>query len=377
MPNTDTPFTIGIEEELLLVDKKTRAVIDEIPPEFMQACKERYPTQIVGEFLRTQVEIISQPASQFKDLKAELKALRQTVHDIAGEYGLAPIAASTHPFSAWQAQSTNEASRYQQISKKLNAIGWRLMVGGMHIHVGIDDESKRLNLLNRLSWYLPHILALSTSSPFWQGKDTGLNSFRMSVIQGLPRSGPPHYFETVEDYHHFIEQLIAAESIQDASEVWWDARLSCKFPTIEMRISDICTYLDDTIAIAAFYRCLMHHLYHQVEAHEPLEPPSRPIIHENRWRAERHPIREAAMMTGNHFQAKPYTEIMADLLEQLQPEAETLGCVDELKSVQRIIDEGTSADKQRQWYQDAIKAGQSEQQALETIVDKLIEATVA
>ncbi|MBS0358256.1 MAG: carboxylate-amine ligase [Proteobacteria bacterium] len=368
-------FTIGMEEEFFLVDKATRALVPRVPNAFFLECRKAYPEQIVGEFLRCQVELISKPCSSISDLYQEQKQLRKTLVEIADHYGLAPIASSTHPFSSWLKQQPNKKPRYQYLFQELQASGRRMAVCGMHLHNGIENIEERLLIFNRLYFYLPYFLALSTSSPFWEGHDTGLNSFRLSVIDGLPRSGMPPRFENIKDYQEGISHLIKSSVIKDASEIWWDARLNKNYPTIELRIMDICTRLQDTTAIGALYACLIEwirrnkHEAHLIAGFREL------ITNENRWRVQRYPVKELSFLDFKDTKLISAHEFYKNWISELTPIALELKCEHELNGVFEILKNGTSADKQRNLFNQSTHDGCSRREALVKVVDHLIKET--
>ncbi|MGH6750118.1 MAG: carboxylate-amine ligase, partial [Methyloceanibacter sp.] len=250
-------FTIGIEEEYLLVDKASRDVAQEPPAELLAKCEEALRGQVSPEFLRSQIEVGTRVCNSIQEARDQLVHLRGTVGRIADEFGLAPIASSTHPFAEWSSQQHTDKERYNVLAKDLQQVGRRLVICGMHVHVGIEDDELRIDLLSQAAYFLPHLLALSTSSPFWQGAQTGLKSYRLSVFDELPRTGVPHQFSSYSEYERAIELLVNAGLIEDATKIWWDLRPSARFPTLEMRITDVCPLIEDGIAIAALYRCIL------------------------------------------------------------------------------------------------------------------------
>ena len=261
MKQEEPPFTIGIEEEYLLVDLETRDLAVTVPEALMIECQRRLADQVSPEFLQSQIEVGTQVCGTVRQAGQELAGMRNCVAEVAGEHGLAPIAASTHPFAAWDRQKHTDKARYNTLARDMQAVARRLVICGMHVHVGLNDDDLRLDLLDQVSYFLPHLLALSTSSPFWRGEDTGLKSYRISVFDELPRTGLPESFDSWGEYQRHIAILIDAGVIEDATKLWWDVRPSTRFPTLELRISDICTRLQDGVAIAALFVCLLRMLY--------------------------------------------------------------------------------------------------------------------
>jgi len=254
-------FTLGIEEEYFLVDKTTRNVVGDPPDGMLAECEALLGAQVSPEFLRSQIEIGTRVCMTLDEARADLRRLRGTIASVAARHGMAPIAAATHPFARWEAQKTTERVRYQSLESDLQGVGRRLAICGMHVHIGIPDDELRIDLLNQASYFLPHLLALSTSSPFWQGDNTGLKSYRLAVFDEMPRTGTPERFASWGEYRRHVDILVGAGLIEDATKLWWDLRPSDRFPTLEMRITDSCTTLEDTLSIAALFRCLLRMLW--------------------------------------------------------------------------------------------------------------------
>ncbi len=367
-------LTIGLEEELFLVDRETRDIVAQIPESLLAKWESLYDQQVVTEFLRCQVEIITKPCHTIAELQEQHRMLRKSLVREAAEYGLAPLAVSTHPSASWREQQPNSQPRYQRIANELQISSRRLLINGMHIHVGITDPEMRLYILNQLQAYLPVFLALSTSSPFWMGEDTGLASFRSSVLDGLPRSGSPKYFATYDEYELYLVTLQKAGVIEDAREIWWDARMSLRYPTVENRISDVCTVAEDAMAVAALYQCLLHNLI-RIPSDHGEDHLKRLLGIENRWRSQRYPLQEVSLMKLETAASKPLRLIMHDLLEQLAPDAQALECEQALQHVEVIFERGTSADRQRQVFAQAQARGLDQSQALIQVIDDLIATT--
>jgi carboxylate-amine ligase len=376
MAISEPTFSIGIEEEYLLVDKETRDLVPEPPAALLAKCEEALSGQVSPEFLRSQIEIGTRVCRSVQEARDEMVHLRSTLGRIAGEFGLAPIAASTHPFAHWESQHHTNKERYNAIARDLQHVGRRLIICGMHVHVGIDDDDLRIDLLGQASYFLPHLLALSTSSPFWQGVQTGLKSYRLSIFDELPRTGLPHNFSSYSEYERTVELLVSAGLIEDATKLWWDLRPSARFPTLEMRITDVCPLMDDGIAIASLYRCILRLLYRLRRQNQRWRhyPPF--LIRENRWRAQRYGI-EQGMVDFGRGAIVPFAHLLEELFELVAEDAVYLGCSAEVAHARTILQRGTSADRQLARYE-AVKAlGGSEEAALIAVVDELIEETQA
>jgi carboxylate-amine ligase len=367
------PFTVGIEEEYLLVDRQTRDIAAEPPAAMIEECRSLIPNRVRPELLRSQIEVGTRVCHTIEEAREDLAGLRRTVAEVAAKHGLAPIAASTHPFSEWQDQRHTDKERYNILARDLQAMARRLLICGMHVHVGVDDDDLRIDLINQACYFLPHLLALSTSSPFWRGEDSGLKSYRVSVFNGLPRTGLP---ESYGEYQRHVNILTSAGLIKDGTMLWWDVRASANFPTIEMRITDVCTRLDDAAAIAALFVCIVRMLYRLRRANQRWRRYSRILINENRWRAQRYGIDEGLVDFGKG-RIVPFPDLLEELLDLIAEDAEALGCRRQVERTRQIVRQGTSAHRQIETYARAIGAGAAPKEALRAMVDGLIEETVA
>jgi carboxylate-amine ligase len=371
----DPSFTIGIEEEYLLVDPRTRDLIQEAPAGLFEACEKRIGRRVMPEFLQSQVEVGTGVCSSIEQARQELAELRGAVADVVREFGLAMIAASTHPFANWGDQRTTPKERYQALANDLQEVARRLVISGMHVHVGIEDEDVRVELMGQASYFLPHLLALSTSSPFWHGHDTGLRSYRIAIWDELPRTGLPESFESYAEYRRHVTMLVSAGLIEDGTRLWWDIRPSARFPTLEMRITDMCTRLEDTICIAALYVCLLRMLYRLRRNNQRWRRYSSMLIRENRWLAQRYGFAQGLVDFGRG-ELVPYAELLDELLALILQDATHLGCTAAVGHARTIVERGTSADRQLATYRRAIDEGADEREALDAVVDQLIEETL-
>ena len=257
----------------------------------------------------------------------------------------------------------------------MQAVARRLLICGMHVHVGIDDDELRIDLMNQASYFLPHLLMLSTSSPFWRGEDSGLKSYRVSVFDELPRTGLPSRFESWSEYRRHVDVLVHAGLIEDASMIWWDIRPSARFPTLEMRITDVCPPLDDAVAIAALYQCVIRMLWRLRRGNQRWRIYDRMLIEENRWRAKRYGIDEGLVDFGKG-EVVACATLLDELIELTAEDASALDCEAEILHCRTIIARGTSAHRQLATYAAALGGGSSGEQAVRDVVDLLIEETV-
>jgi len=367
-------FTIGVEEEYLLVDKTTRDLCADPPRSVMGECEKRMRGQVSPEFMRAQIEIGTRVCHTVDEVRQDLARLRGTIVDVTGQHGLAPMAASTHPWARWLDQKTTDRERYDSLSAEMQAAARRLLICGMHVHVGIEDDELRIDLMNQFSYFLPHLLCLSCSSPFWEGENTGLKSYRLTVFDALPRTGLPERFASFAEYRRHVGVMINAGLIQDATKIWWDMRPSDRYPTLEMRVTDVCTRMDDAVTIAALTVCIMRMLYRLRCGNQRWRMYASMLLMENRWRAMRYSFDEGLIDLAKG-EIVPTSELIAELVELVREDAEDLDCVAEVEHACDIVEHGTSAHRQVRVYEEALAAGASESDALKAVVDMLVEET--
>ena len=364
-------FTIGIEEEYLVVDRETRDLIKSPPPEMWDALGEVLGSQVTQEFLKAQIEVGTKVCSNLSEARVDLARLRSVLSKVVSEYGAAIIASSTHPFANWAQQETTEEPRYMRLAADYQQVARQLVICGMHVHVGIDDPHLRIDLMNQVRYMLPHLLALSTSSPFWDGVQTGLLAYRLVIFQNLPRTGIPQEFASWGEYERFVEILVSAGLIEDATKLWWDIRPSSRYPTLEMRVSDVCTRLDDAMTIAALYQCLLGFLYRLRRNNQKWRVYAPGIIEENMWRAQRYGT-DGSLVDFGKGVLVPMTDLIDEFIELLAQDAIEFDVRDEVRHARTIVAEGTSAHRQIATYQAALEGGASEHEALQSVVDELI-----
>ncbi len=372
------PFTVGVEEEYLLVDPKTRDLVVEPPEELLRDCQQVVPKEIgavAPEFLRPQIEVDTSVCADIGEVRDKLAALRRIVADIAAGYGYRIIAASTHPTADWHEQVHTNKARYNALAADLQTVAQRLLICGMHVHVGVEDDELRIDLMNQVSYFLPHLLVLSTSSPFWQGRDTGLLSYRLSVFDELPRTGLPARFDSYGEYCRHLDMLVGAGLIEDATKMWWDVRPSARFPTLEMRITDVCTRLDDSATIAAMFVSFLSMLVRLRRENQRWRIYSNLLINENRWRAQRYGFSEGLVDFGRG-EVVAYTDLLDEILDLVRADADACGCWAEVEAARDILSRGTSAHRQLAVYRDALGQGADEREALNAVIDWLIEETL-
>lgn len=369
-------FTLGIEEEYLLVDRDSRDLVKERPGAMMAELERLLPNRVVPEFLNSQIEIGTQVCRNIAEAREELKHLRGTVARVAEQHGLGLIAASTHPLANWVEQTHTDKDRYNVLAHDLQDVARRLLICGMHVHVGIDDNDLRVDLMSQVSYFLPHLLALSTSSPFWNGKHTGLKSYRIAVFDELPRTGPAEQFDSYAEYERHVAILMDAGLIEEPSKIWWDIRPSARFPTLEMRIADIPTRVEDTLCIAAIYQCLLRMLYRLRRSNQRWRRYRSMLTSENRWRAQRYGTDEGLVDFGRS-EIVPYGDLLDEILSLIAEDAAALDCTAEVARARQILTAGTSAHRQVAVWQQAREQGLDQDAALRQVVDALMAETIS
>ncbi len=368
-------LTIGIEEEYLLVDPETRDLAADPPAGLMEECEKELGGRVTPEFLRAQIEIGTAVCKNIKQARAELTELRTCVSRVAKNHGLRLMAASTHPFAEWEKQHHTAKERYDNLVKDMAGAIRRMLICGMHVHACIEDEDLRIDLMNQISYFLPHLLALSTSSPFWAGQNMGIKSCRLTVFDGMPRTGVPDRFSSFAEYDRLIQEMVECGALEDSSKLWWDVRPSARFPTLEMRITDVCTRMEDALTIAAIYQCLLRMLYRLRKRNQRWRIYPRTLVMENRWLAQRRSC-AGEMIDFGHRQMSPFGDLLDDILDLIHEDADALGCVAEVQHAREIVRRGSSADRQIAVYQKAMDEGADSREALVKVVDHLLEETV-
>ncbi len=370
----EPPLTLGIEEEYLLVDRETRAVASDPPAQLFADLHERTSGRAFPEFLRSQIEVATPVCRSVGEARIQLGELRRAVVEESARHGLAPIAASSHPFSLSSTQKRTDKERYVALLEEMQGAARRLMVCGLHVHVGFDDDDARIDLLNQLTYFLPHLLALSCSSPFWEGERTGLMSFRLMIFNGVPRTGLPEHFSSWGEYRRHTDILVETGIIADTSRIWWDLRPSLRYPTLETRVMDCCTTMEDALSLAALNQCLLRMLHRLRGANQRWRMYSHLLLGENRWRAMRYSF-DAGLLDLGKKRIVPFAELLEELIELVRDDAEALGCVAEIEGLRSILVRGTSAHRQIAVYEAAVASGAPDEDALRAVVDWLIEET--
>lgn len=371
---TPREYSVGIEEEYFLVDARSKAVAEVMPDAFLSAAQAALGRQVMPEFLQSQLEVVTAPHFDMAEAAAELKYLRKTVAAIAAEHGLAILAAGTHPTALWRRSQQTQKERYDTVMHDLQMIGHRDMLCGMHVHVELPNPDDRVDIMHRMLPYLPLFVALSTSSPFWQSRRTGLKGYRLAAYDELPRTGVPELFRTGEEFDAYVEALVKARVIEDSSYVWWAIRPSLHHPTLELRAPDCCTLVDDSIAIASLYRVLARNLTRHPWRNADLAPLTRAIIIENKWRAQRYGVHGTFVTVDGG--AVSVGELLDQVIEDVIADAEALGCSNQLRRCRAIVGGGTSADAQLAVFEATSGDNATRESALGAVTDWLAAMTL-
>jgi len=361
-------YRVGIEEEYFVFDAKTRRAVRRMNKKFLTLAQAQLGDRVMTEMLQSQIEVATPPCSNMTQTRENLVHYRRTLGEAAAEHKLGLAAMGTFPLAFWPEQSVTQKARYGEIMDDLQMIGYRNMLCGLHVHVHVPEVDSRINLIMRLTPYLPLLLALSTSSPFWQGHLTGLVGYRLAAYDELPRTGLPELFRTNDDYDEYVSAMTWAKIIPDASYIWWAMRPSLANPTIELRVADSCTRLDDTMAIAALFRCLVRALDRDRALNAGFDRVGRAISKENKWRAQRYGI---AATFVEPFSRSPLT--LAQWLDQvfdfIAEDIDALDCTAEIRRLHRIVAEGTSSDRQIETFSKARAAGRQRLAAVKEVID--------
>ena len=372
----DLAITLGVEEEFFLVDPESRDLVADPDEGIFEACERSGgPHKVVHEFMRSQIETNTRVCGSVADVREALSETRQLVVEAAEAHGARVMAASTHPFASWREQAPTPGERYRRFASTYQESVRRTLVGGMHIHAGFGNDDSRIRVMTALRRYLPFLHALSTSSPFNSGHDTGFRSFRLTVMGALPRTGLPSPLHSRAEYERLVAEYLRMDYIGDARELWWDIRPASAFPTIELRICDVCTRLEDAVSIAALYACLIRRLLrHDRDGALPPEPHTE-LISQDRWIAQRYGV---LAFFGDRASGSGRIDIddyAAALVETLADDARALGCEAEVRYALTIVRDGTGADRQIDLYRLRRLEGDNEAEALHRVVDQVLAET--
>jgi carboxylate-amine ligase len=359
-------FTLGIEEEFQIVDPESRELRSHVT-EFLDEGKMILGEQIKPEMIQSMIEVGTGICKNIQEARADISNLRGVIASLAEKNGLKIVAASTHPISRWQDQKIFEDERYELLVQELQTVARSLLIFGLHVHVGIPDRERQIQIMNASRYFLPHILALTTSSPFWMGHNTGLKSYRSEIFKQFPRTDIPDHFDSYPGFQRYVELLVKTGCINDGRKIWWDCRPHPVFPTLEFRICDIPTRVDDTVAIAALFQAIVAKLTKLIEKNLGFRLYRRMLIQENKWRAVRWGL-EGKMIDFGKQKEVPTKDLVLELLDFVDDVLDDLGSRKEIEHIHTILERGTSAEEQLRVY--------GETNDLKAVVDRLMELTM-
>jgi carboxylate-amine ligase len=360
-----TDFTLGIEEEFQIVDPHTRELRSHIT-EMIEEGKMILGEQVKPEMHQSMVEVGTGICQNIQEARADLVKLRRAIATLARNNNLAIAAASTHPFSSWKDQKITPGEHYDALIDEMQVLAQSLLIFGLHVHVGVDDKEARIHLMNAARYFLPHVLALSTSSPFWMGTRTGLKSYRSEIFKKFPRTDIPDYFSSNSEFESYVNLLIQTNCIDRPKKIWWDVRPHPQFPTLEYRICDLPSRVDEVIAIAALFQALTAKLYKLYRQNMGFRLYRRALIQENKWRAVRWGL-DGKLIDFGKKKEVPCRDLIHELLEFVDDAVDELGSRKEIEYVHTILANGTSADRQLRTFE--------ETNDLNAVVDRLIAET--
>ena len=359
-------FTLGIEEEFQIVDPATRELRSHVS-EFLDEGKMILGEQIKPEMIQSMIEVGTGICKNIQEARADISNLRGVIASLAEKNGLRIVAASTHPISRWQDQKIFDDERYELLVQELQTVARSLLIFGLHVHVGIPDRERQIHIMNASRYFLPHILALTTSSPFWMGHNTGLKSYRSEIFKQFPRTDIPDHFDSYPGFQRYVDLLVKTSCINDGKKIWWDCRPHPVFPTLEFRICDIPTRVDDTVAIAALFQAIVAKLTKLIEKNLGFRLYRRMLIQENKWRAVRWGL-EGKMIDFGKQKEVPTRDLVLELLDFVDDVLDDLGSRKEVEHIHTILQRGTSAEEQLRVYR--------ETNDLKAVVDRLMELTM-
>ncbi len=359
-------FTLGIEEEFQIIDPETRELRSHIT-EMIDEGRMMLGEQVKPEMHQSMIEIGTGICNNIQEARADLINLRRTVSNLAGSKGLRIAAASTHPFSSWKDQKITPDQHYEALINEMQFLAQSLLIFGMHVHIGIDDREAQIHLMNASRYFLPHLLALSTSSPFWIGIKTGLKSYRSEVFKKFPRTDIPDYFSSYSEFDNYVNLLLKTGCIDRPKKIWWDVRPHPTFPTLEFRICDIPSRVDEVIALAALIQAIIAKLYKLYRMNMGFRLYRRALIQENKWRAVRWGLDGKLIDFGKQKEV-PVRDLIHELLDFVDDVVDELGSRKEIEYIYTILENGTSADRQLKKFE--------ETNDLNAVVDQLIAETM-
>jgi carboxylate-amine ligase len=343
-------FTLGIEEEYQTIDPRTYDLRSHIQTEIVEEGKRRMKEKVKSEMHQSVVEVGTGVCRTVKEARADLCDLRRQMICLTEEHGLLLISGATHPFADWRVQDISPDARYIQVLEDMQIVARANLIFGLHVHVGIEDRETLIHLMNQMRYFLPHLLALSSNSPFWIGMNTGLKSYRTKVFDRFPRTNIPDIFNSWADFDGFVNLLVRTRSIDNAKKIWWDIRPHPVFNTLEVRVCDIPMRVDETIALAALIQATLVKLYRLHAQNQSWRVYSRALLMENKWRAARYGLDGMLIDFGKEREV-PERELILEYLDWIDDVVDELGSREEIETIRWILDNGTGADRQLAVYE--------------------------
>jgi len=362
-------FTLGVEEEYLLVNQED-GELAVMPEAMMQACRSELGGYVSPEFLRCQIEVGTPICTNLSEARHHLSRLRRTVARHAAEFGLAPISVACHPWANWRDQDHTDKARYNAIYREMGLMARRMLICGMHVHVGIEDTEQRIQIMNQMANFLPILLTLSCSSPYWLGEDTQLSSYRTTVFSGYPRTGIPPVFDHWAEYETATSNLCKMEVMDDTTKIWWDIRPSGRFPTLETRICDACPRLDETLALVAMVQATSRMLWRLNENNIAWRRLDALSLQENRWRAARYGL-SGGLINHQGTDIEPLSDLVIEWRSLIEEDAEALGCLAELDDIENILLRGNAAIRQRDFIKSMQATGADDMQCRRLLIKEM------
>lgn len=362
---SDKLFSLGIEEEFQIVDPRTRELKSHIQ-QLLEDGKVILKEQVKAEMHQSVVEVGSKICYNVEEAREEVTKLRRDLARVARAHGLEIAASGTHPFSRWEDQRITDNPRYHGVVHDMQQVARANLIFGLHVHVGIPDKEIAIHIMNAARYFLPHVYALSTNSPFWKGRNTGFKSYRAKIFDRFPRTGIPDHFNSWNEYQSYVDMLLKTNSIDEPSKIWWDVRPHSKYNTIEFRICDVCMLVEETVAIAALFQAIVAKLYKLIKQNLGFRLYRRLFINENKWRASRYGV-EGKLIDFGKQQEVETKVLIEELLEFVDDVVDELGSRDALKHVNKILEHGTGAKRQLKIFEQTMD--------LRKVVDFIIEQT--
>jgi len=344
-------LSIGIEEEYQTIDPGTRDLRSHIGSEILPKAKRALNEAVKPEMHQAVIEVGTKVCRDVKEAREDIRSLRRQMINLAGENGLLLAAASTHPFADWKVQDIYPDERYQKVLEEMQMIARANLVFGLHVHIGIEDRNTSIHIMNSLRYFLPHILALSSNSPFWMGQKTGFKSYRSKVFERFPRTGIPDVFANWSEYETFVNLLVKTGCIDNGKKIWWDIRPHPYFNTLEVRVCDIPMRLDETMAIAALIQATVAMLYKLHASNKSYRIYGRALISENKFRASRYGL-DGKLIDFGKEEEVPVRDLMMEYLALIDDVVDELGSREEINYIHQMLKMGTGADRQLKVYEE-------------------------